>query len=160
VTSHRDSARVVLAAVQEQDLHILLPFIRQFYHQFKYPYDELQKSEILRRMIQDASLGRIFFVQRNNTPIGYVIIAFLFSLEFNGYIAFIDELFIEPSFRQEGVGSQVLAQVESLCAGLGMRAVRLESEAHNHRATALYIRSGYRAHHRYIMTKVIKGNET
>lgn len=160
MTDARVASQIKLAAVQEQDLPVLLPFIREFYTHFNYSYDETQKCGVIRHLISDASLGRIYLIYLDQKPIGYVLIAFFFSLEFGGPIAFLDELFLEPAGRQKGVGSHVLAEVERLCAGLGMRAVRLESEAHNPRATALYARSGYHDHKRHLMTKVITGKKT
>ena len=144
---------------RQKDKPTLLPFVQQFYHHFKYPYQEEQKSNVLSHLMQDESLGRIMLIEHGESAIGYILLAFSFSLEFNGPIAFIDELFIEPSGRQKGVGSQVLSQVENLCASLGMKAVRLESEAHNERATALYARSGYHDHKRHLMTKLLRNKE-
>ena len=160
MTHPNPGSQVHLVAAQQQDVPALLPFVREFYHHFKYPFHEAQKSDVLRRLVQDGSLGRIMLIKHNNNAIGYVLIAFSFSLEFEGSIAFIDELFIEPTGRQKGVGSQVLVQVERLCASLGLKAVRLESEAHNERATALYARSGYHDHKRHLMTKLLRDCET
>lgn len=155
--THRSAgSAVALVPAQLNDISALLPFVREFYRHFDYPYHEAQKSDVLRRLVQDGSLGRIMLIKHHDRAIGYVLLVLSFSLEFNGSIAFIDELFIEPSGRQKGVGSQVLAQVESVCAALGVRAVRLESEAHNDRATALYARLGYHDHKRHLMTKLLK----
>jgi ribosomal protein S18 acetylase RimI-like enzyme len=156
VTLSHSGSLVMLAPAQQKDIDTLLPFIRQFYHHFNYPFHEGPKIDALRHFVQDESLGHLMIIKQGEKAIGYVLIVFCFSLEFNGSIAFVDELFIEPSGRQKKVGSQVLAQVESLCASLGMKAVRLESEADNDRATALYARSGYHNHKRHLMTKLLK----
>ena len=159
--THSNSApNIILVPAQPEDIEIVLPLVRQFYHHFDYPFNESQKSEVLSHFLQDGLLGRIMLIKQDNKVIGYTLIAFSFCLEFNGPIAFIDELFIEPSGRQKGIGSKVLAEVEILCAGLGMKAVRLESEAHNKRATALYARSGYHDHMRHLMTKQLQDKET
>lgn len=131
----------------------MIPFVHEFYQHFKYPYVEKKKREVLKALIANKSLGRALLINHNRKQIGYVLLTFSFSLEFNGSIAFIDELFIEASGRQKGVGSQVLKQIETLCSRLGIKAVRLESEAENKRATALYTRSGYHDHGRRLMTK-------
>ncbi|QFY44297.1 GNAT family N-acetyltransferase [Candidatus Methylospira mobilis] len=145
--------QILLESAKQQDIPVLLPLVRQFYHHFGYPYHEAQKTDALMHFIQDESRGRLLIVKNNGNAIGYVLIAFCFSLEFDGVIAFVDELFIEPSSRQKRAGSQVLEQVEKLCGSLGMKAVRLESEADNSRATALYARTGYHDHKRRLMTK-------
>jgi GNAT superfamily N-acetyltransferase len=155
VTHSNSGFHILLEPAQQKDISVLLPFVRQFYHHFRYPYHEAQKTDALMHFIQDESLGRILIVRNNENAIGYVLIAFCFSLEFNGVIAFVDELFIEPSSRQKRAGSQVLEQVEKLCDSLSMKAVRLESEADNSRATALYARTGYHDHKRRLMTKLL-----
>jgi ribosomal protein S18 acetylase RimI-like enzyme len=158
MTHPAPNSQIVLVPAQNNDLPVLIPFIRQFYQHFNYPFHEAQKSDVLKNFIRNGSLGRLMLINHHDTTIGYVLIAFSFSLEFNGPIAFIDELFIEPAARQKGTGSHVLAQVESFCTGLGIQALRLETESSNERATALYIRSGYHDHQRHLLTKVLKKN--
>jgi GNAT superfamily N-acetyltransferase len=144
---------VRLVSAKISDLDAMIPFVHAFYQHFKYPYIEMQKRKVLKALIANRPLGRALLIEYNKRHIGYVLLTFSFSLEFNGSIAFIDELFVKPSERQKGVGSQVLKQVENLCSKLGMRAVRLESEAENKRATALYAKSGYHDRGRHLMTK-------
>lgn len=138
------------------DIDTMIPFVREFYCQFGYPYIEDQKRKVLKTLIAKRSLGRALMIKHNGKHVGYVLVTFSFSLEFNGPIAFVDELFIEPSGRQKGIGTQVLKQIETLCSRLGIKTIRLESEAKNKRATALYIRSGYHDHGRHLMTKQLK----
>jgi diamine N-acetyltransferase len=151
---------VLLVSAKTTDLDAMIPFVREFYQHFRYPYVEEQKRKVLKSLIADSSLGRALLINQNGKQIGYVLLTFSFSLEFNGPIAFIDELFIEPSGRQQGVGLRVLKQIEALCSGFGIQAVRLESEARNDRATALYARSGYHDHGRHLMTKQLTSDKT
>ena len=145
-----------LVAVTAEAMTRLVPFVRAFYEHFNYPYRERQKVSVLRKMLRNESLGRIWLIRHEGRDVGYVLLAFSFSLEFNGRIAFVDELFIEPSHRQKGVGAAVLKKVENICLRSGITAVRLESEAHNPRATALYARLGYVDHGRHLLTRQLK----
>jgi GNAT superfamily N-acetyltransferase len=142
-----------LVAIRPEGVERLIPFVRAFYEQFDYPYDEQEKVSVLRGMLRDGSLGRLWLIRHGGEDAGYVLLAFSFSLEFDGRIAFVDELFIKPSRRQKGVGAAVLEKVENICLRLGIRVLRLESEAHNSRATALYGRLGYVDHGRHLMSK-------
>jgi GNAT superfamily N-acetyltransferase len=153
VTQPISDSAVRLVSAKVTDLDTIIPFVREFYTCFKYPFVEEQKRDVLKALNLNRSLGRILLIEHNGKRIGYVLIAFSFGLEFNGPVAFIDELFIEPSERRKGAGSHVLNQVEALCFRLGMKAVRLESETKNKRATALYARSGYHDYGRRLMTK-------
>ena len=144
-----------LSMAHRKDLDTIMPLVEQFYRHFGYPYQEARKRAVLTELMRRRSLARTFLIQQAGETLGYVLLMFTFSLEFDGPVAFIDELFVKPACRQKGVGSKVLAEVERLCASMGMRAIRLETEEGNPRATALYARSGYHAHDRRIMTKVI-----
>ena len=148
-----------LVAVKAGHMKRVMPFVRAFYEHFKYPYDERNKASVLHEMLRDESLGRLWLIRHGGKDVGYVLLAFSFSLEFNGRIAFLDELFLNPQYRQKGVGGGVLKKVENICLRLGVKVLRLESEAHNTRATALYARLGYVDHGRRLMSKQLRGNE-
>jgi GNAT superfamily N-acetyltransferase len=148
-------SQVHLSTAHRKDLDTIMPLAEQFYRHFGYPYKEARKRAVLTELMRRRSLARMFLIQRAGATVGYVLLMFTFSLEFDGPVAFMDELFVKQGSRQQGTGSKVLAEVERLCASMGMRAIRLESEAGNSKATALYARSGYHAHDRHIMTKVI-----
>ena len=113
---------------------------------------------MLSKLIADQSLGRAWLIQQAGVAIGYAIVAFSFSLERNGRIAFIDELFIDDSSRSAGVGASVLSKIESWCASVGVTNVRLEAEASNERASALYVRCGYVDQHRRLLKKIHRGD--
>ena len=155
MTSTQAQADLHLAPVRPGDIDALLPLVRAFYHHFSYPYTEEKKREALRQLIADPALGRVWLVHHHASPVGYVLVAFSFSLEHDGRIAFVDELFIEPEGRQRGAGSAVLREVEAACSALGIPVLRLETEADNERATALYLRSGYVDHGRRLLTKKV-----
>jgi GNAT superfamily N-acetyltransferase len=145
-----------LVAVKAETIKRLVPFVRAFYDHFHYPYREREKVSVLHKMLRDESLGRLWLIRHAGNDVGYVLLAFSFSLEFNGRIAFVDELFITPSGRQKGVGAGVLKKLESICRRSGIVALRLESEAHNTRATALYARLGYIDHGRHLLTRQLR----
>jgi len=142
-----------LVPVSHENIAVCMPLIRGFYAHFKYSFDLKRKQEVLSGFISDPSLGRIWLIQRGHQTIGYAIVAFSFGLEFDGRVAFIDELYIEPAQRAGGVGAQTLREIERLCVMLGVRVIRLEVEMANDRASALYVRSGYEMHDRRILTK-------
>ena len=143
-----------LIAVNAIEITRLMPFVRAFYHHFDYPYNEEEKASVLRQILHDESIGRLWLIRHEGKEVGYVLVAFSFSLELGGRIAFIDELFIDSSCRKKGVGAAVLKKAENICLNMGIRAIRLETEPHNQRATDLYARLGYIDHGRHLMTKI------
>ena len=67
----------------------------------------------------------------------------MFSFEFGGPVAFIDEFYIEPNHQRAGIGRQTLDFISKSAAENGFVAVFLEasdSESHLHR---FYAKAGF-----------------
>jgi GNAT superfamily N-acetyltransferase len=88
-------------------------------------------------------LGCLWLIVLNDQPIGYLLLAFGFSLAFAGRDGFLDELFIDPRHRGNGYGTWVLREVLSEAKSLGLHAVHLEVSRGNPKARALYEREGF-----------------
>jgi ribosomal protein S18 acetylase RimI-like enzyme len=114
------------------------------------PLDAAASERAMRQLVGDPSLGRLFISEQCDA---YLVIGFGFSLEFGGRDAFVDELYVAPEARSRGLGSEALTLAEEACRAAGIRALHLEVAHENHRARALYARSGYYAHERHLMTK-------
>jgi len=135
------------------DLSDLLPLVRKFYRHFSYPWNEALKGRTLRELLGNPSLGRVWFVLVGKKRVGYFILSFYFSLEYNGKTSFIDELFLSSEVRGRGIGSAVLKKIVKLCSTLGIKTIQLESEITNPRASALYKRMGFINYGRILMTR-------
>ncbi len=144
---------LVLLDTERSDIDRLLLLIHHFYQHFNYSYLETEKKITLELFFQSPNAGRIWLIQKDENIVGYVYLSFYFSLEFGGFTAFIDELFILPSDRGQGIGSKVINLVEQKCIELNLKAIHLESERTNNRATALYLKLGYVDYNRRLLTK-------
>jgi ribosomal protein S18 acetylase RimI-like enzyme len=89
-------------------------------------------------------------------PCGYCALTIGFSVEAGGHDAFVDELYVEESFRGRGIGTQALAMAEEECRRRGVRRLNLEVERHNPRAKALYERVGFKDNQRYLLHKFVR----
>ncbi|MCC6129370.1 MAG: GNAT family N-acetyltransferase [Acidobacteria bacterium] len=139
------------------DLDTLLPLLRSFYEHFGYPFDEAVKKRSVKELISDPSLGFLTLIEVEERTVGYAVVAFSFSLEYEGKTAFLDELFISRSCRGLGIGSAAIAHVASTCRSLGVNALHLETEETNTGAADLYARSGFRSYGRHLMTRILSG---
>jgi len=135
------------------DIDQLLDLIHDFYQHFDYPYTESEKRLTLEELFERTTAGRIYLIDKNEKIVGYVFLSFYFSLEFGGSTAFIDELFVLPRDRGQGIGSRVIHLVEQKCLELNLKAIHLESESTNERAIELYLKLGFVDYHRRLMTK-------
>ena len=148
--------KIYLRAVKPADLLTLMPMVRAFYRHFSYPFDLKEKMIALQQLVESRNIGRVWRIRQGDEDIGYVLVAFTFSLEYGGRVAMIDELYVNQEGRQTGIGSMVLNKVELICQRIGINIFQLETEPHNQRATALYNRLGYRDYGRNLLTKITR----
>jgi GNAT superfamily N-acetyltransferase len=135
------------------DLATLLEFVREFHLHENLAFDESIDSDILKHFLTDESLGQAWLIQQADEAIGYIILTLGYSLEYGGRDAFIDEFYLRPKYRGQGIGTQTLAFAEAACRNLGVKALHLEVDFENPDAQRLYSKSGYKPHQRILMTK-------
>jgi diamine N-acetyltransferase len=83
------------------DTKIVVKFIRELYKFDNYPFDECIVRITLAKILKNDSLGRVWLIQHGGEAIGYIVLTFGYSLEYQGRDAFIDEFYIQASHRQE-----------------------------------------------------------
>ena len=137
----------------EADLETLIGFMRQFYSIDAYPFDEQAARGALREFLGEPLFGRVWLIEVNAEPVGYLVLTLGYSLEFHGRDAFIDELFVAPSYRHRGIGKRAMQFVELACRELGVHALHLEVERHNAAAQQLYRQFGFEDHDRFLFSK-------
>ncbi len=135
------------------DIDLLAEFMREYYEFDHLAFDERVARFALRKILSDASFGRIWLIQKAESPIGYVVLTFGFSLVYGGRDAFIDEFYIRAEHRGHGIGRRSLEFVEDACRALGVQALHLEVERDNTNAQAVYRKFGFEDHAQYLMTK-------
>jgi diamine N-acetyltransferase len=141
------------------DVGELLPLMRGLYEHEGLPFDEAAARDALERLLADASLGGVWLIRAGAEVLGYLVLTLGYSLEFRGRDAFIDELYLRPEARGRGAGRAALEFAEGVCRKLGVRALHLEVERANTGAQALYRKSGFVDHDRYLMTKWVGGKD-
>jgi ribosomal protein S18 acetylase RimI-like enzyme len=121
-----------------------------------YFFDEPAVREVLRKLLASPDLGRAWVFFDGETPVGYIVLTFGYSFEYHGRDSFIDELYIEPQYRRQGIGRRAMQFVEERAVELGVNAIHLEVDRGNDAAEELYRRAGYGDHARFLMTKWLK----
>lgn len=127
------------------DLTLLLPLI-EAYHEFEsIASTEAQRSEAVEPLLRDAALGSIWLIEKSGAPVGYIALCYGYSIEFGGRDAFIDEFYILPGERGQGIGTEVVDAVKAEAAAEGVLALHLEVDRNNDGARRLYERMGFRS---------------
>ena len=104
-------------------------------------------------LLAEPESGGVWMIELDGAAAGYVALVLGYSLEFGGRFGLLDELYVIEGCRGSGAGGEALAFAERQCRARGWQALLLEVERENHRAIALYRRSGFQAHDRFPMTK-------
>ncbi len=133
------------------DVENIALMMQQFYTIDQYPFDVDLARSMLQTFISDPNLGRLWLIYADDELAGYFILTFIFSFEYGGKIAFIDELFILPAFRSRGIGREAVTFLKQLADKLLLKLLYLEVEPHNTTAQKLYIAANFESHHRNLM---------
>lgn len=142
-------AAPTLELARPNDLGILLPLVRA-YHAF----EGISQSDESRRaavapLLGESKLGRIWLIEVDGTPVGYLAICFGYSIEFDGRDAFVDEFFVLESYRGRGIGRAALSSACDVARTLGIKALHLEVAGTNEKAKSLYQGTGFETRDRF-----------
>lgn len=94
-------------------------------------------------VISNSHQGFILLAQLNGRPVGVSYVAALLSLEHEGIIGWLEELYTLPEHRNCGIGSRLLEGSISSVRQRGWKGVELEVMAGHERVGALYKRNGF-----------------
>jgi ribosomal protein S18 acetylase RimI-like enzyme len=149
---------VIFRPASPQDEQALLRMMRNLAEQEPgaYYFDEPVVRGLLRKFLASPDLGEAWVFFEADTPVGYIILTFGYSFEYHGRDSFIDELYIEPQYRRQGIGRRAMQFVEERARELEVNAIHLEVDQGNDPAAELYRRAGYDDHARFLMTKWLK----
>lgn len=145
---------IAFTLAAQESLHELLVMMRELQADDPWScrFEEESARNALDELLRDPSLGRVWIISDDAKPIGYIVMAFDYSLEYRGKGAWVDEFFVRRSYRGQGVGAQALGFFAEQARQLGVKAIHLEVN-HGNPAIELYRRMGFEDHHRYLMTK-------
>ena len=128
------------------DIPVLVDLMQEFYAEANYSLDRRWATASFSALLKDDSRGAVWIVFCDSAPAGYVVLTTRFSMEFGGLDAFIDDLFVRPSYRRRGLGRTVLSALFDECARRKVLAVHVEVGHDNVAAKAVYRSYGLEPH--------------
>jgi GNAT superfamily N-acetyltransferase len=90
------------------DTDLLLELMSGFNQEENIDFDTEVYRERIHVAVNSPQLVKIWMIVANSCAVGYAILTFTFSFEFGGIIATIDEIYIAPEKRGQGLGTSVL----------------------------------------------------
>jgi GNAT superfamily N-acetyltransferase len=107
-------------------------------------------------VLEVPSRGRLVIVRDGAHAIGVAYLSFVWALEHGGKSAWLEELYVVPERRQDGVGTALLHAAFGIARLEGCVAIDLEVEASRDRVTSLYKREGFTPHSRTRWVKPLR----
>lgn len=147
---------ITFKPIRKQDIDKAVSMMKDFYAIDNYPINPAVSKSLLEEFIDDENLGKGWLILDNDKVAGYVILTFVFSFEYKGRIAFLDELYISPTGRGKGIGKQTVDFIHDQALDLSINIIYLEIEGHNTIAQNLYLSKEFTVHNRKLMKLVVK----
>jgi GNAT superfamily N-acetyltransferase len=135
------------------DIPRLVSLMAEFYAESDYPLPTEAATRAFASLLDDTRLGRVWLIEADGEPAGYVVLTVGYSMEFGGLRGFVDDLFVRAAYRGRGLASAVLAEVRRTAEALGVRALLVEVGPDNDRARRVYTRSGFVDSGRLLLTQ-------
>jgi ribosomal protein S18 acetylase RimI-like enzyme len=120
------------------DVPVLVALMREFYAESEFSLDSQRATDSFCALLNDNSKGAVWIVFRDAEPAGYVVLTLRHSMEYGGQDAFIDDLYVRPYYRRQGMGRAALNTLFGECERRNLRALHVEVGRDDAAAQALY----------------------
>lgn len=132
-------------------IETITQMMQDFYAIDNYPIDVELSKKLFQEFISDEKLGKSWLIYSAEDLVGYVILTYVFSFEYKGRIAFLDELYIKENYRGKGIGKQTIDFIKEQASNQNIKLIYLEVENHNQNAQKLYLANDFEIHHRKLL---------
>jgi GNAT superfamily N-acetyltransferase len=132
--------RIDRASLEDLDVAVAL-----LAHQFEEHGIALQSTDLAEAVkghLVDERRGAVL-VAGDPEPVGVAVLAYIWTLEHGGLVAWLEELYVVSARRGRGVGQALLERAVEVAREHGCRAVDLEVDVDHARAERLYRRNGF-----------------
>ncbi len=75
--------------------------------------------------------------------VGHVVLTLKYAMEYGGIVACLDDLYVQPDWRNKGLSTSALIEVRDFCETAGIRALTVEVGYQNGPAQTVYRRIGF-----------------
>lgn len=137
--------------LQQSQIDFIVSMMRDFYAIDNYPINIEESKQLFETFIANSNLGKAWLIYKGEEVIGYVILTFVFSFEYKGILAFLDELYIKNEHQGKGFGKLAVQFIQQVSSQLNVKMLYLEVEQHNENAQKLYLAQDFEVHNRKIL---------
>ncbi len=145
---------LVRAAVL-QDVPVLVELMTEFYQEAGLTLSSDAATKAFTTLLEEPSRCRVWLVERDSEPVGYIVLTLSYSMEFGGLRGFVDDFFVRPAARRKGYGTVALKAVKAACRELNVRALLVETGPQTHPARGVYARAGFKESGRMLLSQTL-----
>ena len=142
---------ITFQTLQSSKIDTIAQMMSDFYAIDNYPIDINATKILFQEFIENENFGKCWLICHEKEIVGYVILTLIFSFEYEGKLAFLDELYIKETARGKGIGKKTIQFIKEQVSYLNVKMMYLEVESHNQNAQKLYIANDFVFHNRKIM---------
>ena len=103
-------------------------------------------SAILERRLKDhLANGSMFVLVIGEPTCGVAVVSLRPNVWHDGAVALLDELYVEPSMRNHGLGAELLSSARAHCRTRGVEQMEINVDANDTDARRFYERHGFSA---------------
>ncbi len=107
------------------DLDGLLSLMERFHSEAALPHDDTHRRRAADPLLNGSPHGAVWLIGPQRAPLGYVLISFGWSVALAGMEGFVNEIFIRPSVRGRGIGTEVLHAIAVSLTQTGLKALHV-----------------------------------
>jgi GNAT superfamily N-acetyltransferase len=138
------STQPLVRTASPDDLPALIHLVEQYWLFEEIPgFDARRVESLLRAALFADGRARCWLAEHAGEVGGYLLAVLVFSLEHGGTMAEIDEFFVAPAFRRQGVGAALLLEAEHVLRESGVKRLQLQLGSGNACARDFYAARGY-----------------
>lgn len=145
------SVRRAIASDQEG----ILELMRGYCEEVATPLSDEHLIDALGPLIANEQLGDLLVAEQGGELAGYLVITWGWGIESGGAEALIDEMYVAPRYRNEGVGTLLMTEAQSRASAKDVKVIFLETEQNNPESRELYDRLGFEIESSIWMSKRI-----
>ncbi|MCL6541934.1 MAG: GNAT family N-acetyltransferase [Roseiflexus sp.] len=131
------------------DLDALLPLVEALHTGDGDPFDPQRTVDALQLVLSHPEYGVVHVAVVGETIAGYIVGSLGLSIEAGGRFLLVDELYVSPAWRGQGLARALLASLIPYAQSHHCRVVELEVGWENDRARTWYERLGFERHRRF-----------
>jgi GNAT superfamily N-acetyltransferase len=125
------------------DIPLLVGLMGEFYAEAGYDLNHARAAEAFAAVVADERLGYVWIIEAENQDVGHIVITLRYAMEYGGFVACLDDLYVTSSWRNKGLSTAALMEVRNFCESAGIRALTVEVGHKNGPAQTVYRRAGF-----------------